>query len=142
MSDYSPRSLGQGGRGLDSQAHAEEAANVDWMFPPPAHISFPGSFRDARELARQDKKWLLVNIQHHPEFSSHMLNRDTWASDTVESLVRSSFVFWQRGSTSQDGKEYMRLHALEEPALPHIGIVDARTGSKVHVIKVGGRWGC
>jgi len=120
---------------LDSLARADEA-NVDWMFPPPRHISFPGTFKDARELAKQDKKWLLVNIQFHEEFASHMLNRDTWANEMVETILRTSFVFWQRGSTSADAKAYMQLHSLTEESLPHIAIVDARTGSKVHVIKV------
>lgn len=132
------RLMGPGSQGIDegdSLARAEEEG-VEWMFPPPRHISFPGTFQDARELAKQDKKWLLVNIQHHVEFSSHMLNRDTWSSETVEALLRSSFVFWQRGSTSVDAKTYMRLHNLTEEMLPHIAIIDARTGSKVHVIKV------
>ena len=136
LMDGSPRGMGMGmGMGGDSQARAEEPG-IEWMFPPPRHLSFPGTYKDARELARLEKKWLLVNLQTHQEFSSHMLNSDTWSSDTVESLLRSSFVFWQRGSTSGDGRDYMRLHALEEGALPHIAIIDARTGSKVHVLKV------
>jgi len=135
--DSSPRGIG-GGMGfaaMDSMSRAEEPG-VDWMFPPPNHISFPGNFAEARELAKVDKKWLLVNLQEHTEFSSHMLNRDTWSNEMVESMVRTSFVFWQRGSSSGDGQDYMRLYSVAAEALPHIAIIDARTGSKAHVIKV------
>ena len=124
-----------GGEVYDSLSRAEEP-NVDWLFPPPRHLSFPGTYKDARELARQDKKWLLINIQNHEVFESHMLNRDTWANETVEALLRNSFIFWQRGSTSVDARSYMLLHNVADEQLPHIAVVDARTGSKIHVMKV------
>lgn len=38
-----------------------------------------------------------MNIQSHLEFSSQMMNRDTFVDETVISLLRTSFVFWQRG---------------------------------------------
>ena len=97
-----------------------------------------------------------------------MLNRDTWANETVEALLRNSFVFWQRGSTSVDARAYMQVallttflfvtvcypilardlylfvhnrlptqvHNVVDAQLPHIAIVDARTNSKIHVLKV------
>lgn len=45
--------------------------------------------------AKNEGKWLLVNIQDEIVFASHMLNRDTWADDVVQNLVASGFVFWQ-----------------------------------------------
>lgn len=45
--------------------------------------------------AKNEGKWLLVNIQDEIVFASHMLNRDTWSDDVVQNLVASGFVFWQ-----------------------------------------------
>lgn len=110
--------------------------SVDWLFPPPKHLSYSGSFDEAKRIAKEHKKWLVVNIQSHTEFTSHMLNRDTWCNDTVESLVQSSFLFWQRGHTSADAKEYMSLYALDETAdLPHVAILDTRTGASIVTMK-------
>ena len=55
--------------------------SVEWMFPPPRHLSSPDLFEDLKTMAKSDKKWILVNIQNHMEFSSHMLNRDTWSNE-------------------------------------------------------------
>ena len=86
-------------------------------------------------MAKSEKKWILVNIQSHEDFSSHMLNRDTWSDDTVVSLLRTSFVFWQRGHTSPDGQAYMRMHGIAEADLPHIAIIDSRTGARIVTMK-------
>lgn len=115
-------------------ARADEP-NVEWLFPPPRHISFPGNFQEARALAKQEKKWILVNIQSHEEFGSHQLNRDTWVDDTIQEILRENFVFWQRGHTSMDGKNYMALYHILAEDLPHIGIIDPRTGAKITTIR-------
>jgi hypothetical protein len=86
-------------------------------------------------MAKSEKKWILVNIQSHEDFSSHMLNRDTWSDDTVVSLLRTSFVFWQRGHTSPDGQAYMRMHGITDADLPHIAIIDSRTGARIVTMK-------
>ena len=63
-------------------------------------------------IHRDEKKWMVVNIQCHEEFSSHMLNRDTWIDETVISLLGSSFVFWQRGHTSGDAQVNLPSDAI------------------------------
>ena len=85
-----------------------EEESVTWMFEPPKHLSFTGNFDEAKKLAASDAKWLLVNIQDHDEFASHMLNRDTWVDETVEQVIRTSFIFWQRGTTSKNGKKFVQ----------------------------------
>ena len=55
-------------------------------------------------MAKDDKKWILVNIQSHLEFSSQMMNRDTFIDETVITLLRTSFVFWQRGTRCLENK--------------------------------------
>jgi len=65
-----------------------------------------------------------------------MLNRDTWVHETMESVLRTTFLLWQRGHTSGEGQAYMRMHRLENDDLPHIGIIDPRTGAKLLTLTV------
>jgi len=66
------------------------------MFSPPTHLMHrAGGFQGARQVAKDSKRWLLVNIQRDSEFSSHALNRDVWRNDLVENLIREGFIFWQ-----------------------------------------------
>lgn len=67
------------------------------MFSPPVHIMHQaGGFMGARTMAKDSKRWLLVNIQRDQEFASHALNRDVWRDELVENLIRSGFIFWQQ----------------------------------------------
>jgi hypothetical protein len=132
----SSQGMGMGmNMGMGTGMGSADAPGVEWLFEPPRHLSFPGSFQESRSMARDDKKWMLVNIQSHEEFSSQMLNRDTWTDETVISLLRTSFVFWQRGHTSPDAQAYMRTHSLTEADLPHIAVIDTRTGAKIVTVK-------
>lgn len=51
--------------------------------------------KQARKAGKEQKKWLLVNIQKDSEFDSHLLNRETWKDELVEEFVASGFIFWQ-----------------------------------------------
>lgn len=46
-----------GGHDHNSDFSRADDPTVEWMFPPPRHLSFPGTFQDARALAKQDKKY-------------------------------------------------------------------------------------
>lgn len=87
-------------------------------------------------MAKEERKWILVNIQSHLEFSSHMLNRDTWTNETVASICRTSYILWQRGHTSFEGKEFMHLYKLSQDDLPLIAIIDPKTGAKLFSFQV------
>ena len=66
------------------------------IFAPPTHLMYrAGGFQSARTVAKDSKRWLLVNIQRDSEFSSHALNRDVWRDELVENLVREGFILWQ-----------------------------------------------
>jgi UBX domain-containing protein 7 len=66
------------------------------MFAAPTHLMHKaGGFQGARQVAKDSKRWLLVNIQKDSEFASHALNRDVWSNDLVENLIREGFIFWQ-----------------------------------------------
>jgi Thioredoxin-like len=69
------------------------------------NVSYQTLFQ-AKMFAKDDKKWMLVNIQSHLEFSSQMMNRDTFVDETVITLLRTSFVFWQRGTVQQSSRIY------------------------------------
>jgi len=115
----------------------EEDDGIEWMTScePPKSLKFPGSFQGAKSLSLNDKKWLMVNIQNHEEFSSHMLNRDTWSNEMIDSMVRSSFTFWQRNYTSQEAQSFMNTYAIGTADLPMICIVDPRTSAKTLTLK-------
>ena len=75
----------------------DQPANLTDMFSPPVHLMHrAGGFQGARTMAKDSKRWLLVNIQRDSEFSSHALNRDVWRDELVENLVREGFIFWQQ----------------------------------------------
>lgn len=83
----------------DDDADAEEKrhmARLADMFAAPDHLIYrEGGFEGARTMAKDSKRWLLVNIQKDSEFASHALNRDVWRDELVENLVREGFIFWQ-----------------------------------------------
>lgn len=72
-------------------------ARLDDLFASPSHlIHKAGGFQGARTMAKDSRRWLLVNIQKDAEFSSHALNRDVWRDELVENLIREGFIFWQQ----------------------------------------------
>ena len=83
----------------DDDSNAEEKkhmARLADMFAPPEHLIYKeGGFEGARTMAKDSKRWLLVNLQKDSEFACHALNRDVWRDELVENLIREGFIFWQ-----------------------------------------------
>lgn len=78
-------------------AGAPQPPRLSDMFAAPSHlIHKAGGFQGARTVAKDSKRWLLVNIQKDSEFASHALNRDVWRDELVENLIREGFIFWQQ----------------------------------------------
>ena len=74
-----------------------EPPRLSDMFAAPAHLMHrAGGFQGARTMAKDSKRWLLVNLQRDAEFASHALNRDVWRDELVENLIREGFIFWQQ----------------------------------------------
>ncbi|KAF9621867.1 hypothetical protein IFM89_028455 [Coptis chinensis] len=69
----------------------------------------------SKEAASAQDKWLLVNLQSPKEFSSHMLNRDTWANEAVAQTISTNFIFWQVYEESTQGR---KPDSLLEDLLP------------------------
>lgn len=78
-------------------ARPQEPARLSDMFAAPNHLLHrAGGFQGSRTMAKDTKRWLLVNIQRDAEFASHALNRDVWRDELVENLIREGFIFWQQ----------------------------------------------
>ena len=79
-----------------SSSRKNSNAGLADMFAPPHHLLFKeGGFEGAREMAKSNRRWLLVNLQRDSEFACHALNRDVWRDELAENLIREGFVFWQ-----------------------------------------------
>lgn len=105
---------------------AEGGKAINALFAEPAFNS-KKTWMDALEQAKEHKKWILVNIQQAEEFASHQLNRDVWSDDTVQSILDSNFLFWQRDDKSAEGNAFCQYYKCEHQ-LPNICIIDPRTG--------------
>lgn len=93
---------------------------------------------EARELGKEDKKWILVNLQDMSDFNCQALNRDIWKDEAVRALVQENFLFLQYDKDHPDAQEYITFYfpnrGHENPEnYPHVSIVDPRTGEQVKV---------
>ncbi|KAE9607855.1 hypothetical protein Lal_00040096 [Lupinus albus] len=103
--------------------------NLASLYRPPFHLMFSGSFDQAKGAASIADKWLLVNIQSTKEFSSHMLNRDTWANEAVSQTISTNFIFWQVYDDTTEGRKVCTYYRLD--SIPVVLILDPITGQKM-----------
>ncbi|KAL1550595.1 plant UBX domain-containing protein 7-like [Salvia divinorum] len=103
--------------------------NLASLYRPPFAIMYHGPFEKAKDNARDQNKWLLVNMQSTKEFSSHMLNRDTWANEAVAQTIKTYFVFWQVYDDTEEGSKVCTYYKLD--SIPVIMVVDPITGQKM-----------
>ena len=105
------------------------------LFRPPFDIMEKFDIDNAKTLGRQQKKWILINIQDSSEFACQVLNRDFWSNSLVKDKVRESFVFLQYQNNSPNGQTYVNFYSSEK--LPHIAILDPLTGERVYKFTEG-----
>mmetsp|Transcript_12156 Transcript_12156/g.17589 ORF Transcript_12156/g.17589 Transcript_12156/m.17589 type:complete len:597 (+) Transcript_12156:178-1968(+) len=97
------------------------------MFAPPLHLMHrAGGFQGARNVARDARRWLLVNLQRDEDFACHALNRDVWRDELIGNLVQEGFIFWQQMDNHPEGMTYSQRYNVT--AYPHVAIIDPRTG--------------
>jgi len=97
------------------------------MFAPPVELThLAGGFQGARSVARDARRWLLVNLQRDSDFACHALNRDVWRDELCENLIREGYIFWQAMDVSTDGMTYAQRYNVQ--SFPHVAIIDPRTG--------------
>ncbi|CAM6027963.1 unnamed protein product [Sphagnum balticum] len=99
------------------------------LYRPPFVLMFQGTFEQAKSEAARQGKWLLVNLQSTREFSSYMLNRDTWAHEAVKDTVGTSFVFWQVYDDTEEGRKVCTYYKLI--LMPTTLVLDPLTGQKM-----------
>ncbi|OCT81114.1 UBX domain-containing protein 7 isoform X1 [Xenopus laevis] len=99
------------------------------LFRPPIDLMHKGSFETAKQCGQLHNKWLMINIQNVQDFSCQCLNRDIWSNDTVKTLIREHFIFWQVYHDSEEGQRYIQFYKL--PEFPYVSILDPRTGQKL-----------
>ncbi|GMH85445.1 hypothetical protein TL16_g10234 [Triparma laevis f. inornata] len=110
----------------EGTAKNKKDKNLKDMFAPPTNLMYVGPFQTARQAAKESKRWLMINIQRDSDFASHALNRDVWSSETVESVVKTGFIFWQMMEEREEGRIYCERYNVT--SFPHIAFLDPRTG--------------
>nr|CAB3486127.1 unnamed protein product [Digitaria exilis] len=113
----------------DQNATSSSRDNLASLYRPPFSLMFNGPFDKAKLEASSLNKWLLINLQSTEEFSSHMLNRDTWGNEAVAQLVRSNFIFWQVYHDTSEGRKVCTYYNLL--SIPAILLIDPITGQKM-----------
>lgn len=96
------------------------------------------SWDDARTLGKEDKKWIMVNLQDMNDFNCQALNRDIWKDEDVQDMVKEHFLFLQYDKDYPDAEEYITFYFPNQghenlDNYPHVSIIDPRTGEQVKV---------
>lgn len=116
--------------------HSENNAgqNLESLYNPPFELMFRGPFEKAKDAAKLQNKWLLVNLQRTGEFSSFLLNRDTWRNKAVVETVETNFIFWQAVENSVEGQKVRTYYKLELELLPVVMVIEPITGRKINTM--------
>ena len=105
------------------------------LFRPPFDLISRLQWSDARDEGKENKKWILVNVQDPSIFDCQVLNRDIWKNPSIRDTIKEHFVFLQYNKNDPRGQEYVQYYFANmrdsEAAYPHISIVDPRTGEQV-----------
>ncbi|OWP05814.1 hypothetical protein B2J93_932 [Marssonina coronariae] len=111
-------------------------ARLAELFRPPFELMHQLPWDAARDKAKEDAKWILVNVQDPSFFDCQQLNRDIWKHQGIKELVKENFIFIQYSKDDPRGSQYVQYYFPlrdSDSAYPHIAIVDPRTGEQVKV---------
>lgn len=100
------------------------------LFRPPFDIMSKIDIDTAKVQGRQEKKWILINIQDSSEFVCQVLNRDFWSNAQVKRAVKENFIFLQYQHDSPNGLNFINFYSVDK--FPHVAILDPLTGERVH----------
>ncbi|KAK4129074.1 hypothetical protein N657DRAFT_563879 [Parathielavia appendiculata] len=119
-------------------AEPTRASRLAELFRPPYALMSHLSWDEARDEGKENKKWLLVNLQDMSDFNCQALNRDIWKDEAVKSLVRENFIFLQFDKNDYAAERYITFYFPNESHqnpnnYPHVSIIDPRTGEQVKV---------
>ncbi|KAJ8120415.1 hypothetical protein ONZ43_g2871 [Nemania bipapillata] len=114
------------------------AAVLRDLFRPPHDLMSNATWDEARDEGKEDKKWIMVNLQDLDIFQCQVLNRDVWKDENLKSLIKEHFIFLQYEKRERRAQSYIQLYfpnATHENGdnYPHVSIIDPRTGEQVKV---------
>ncbi|RKP12481.1 hypothetical protein BJ684DRAFT_20984 [Piptocephalis cylindrospora] len=106
-------------------------SRLEELFRPPTELILPGraTLDRAREVAKSEEKWILINVQDLSNFQCQILNRDVWKDPEMVELVQENFVFLQYIKGSREAVEYERFYQITGE--PHVAILDPLTGERL-----------
>ncbi|TPX16163.1 uncharacterized protein E0L32_004158 [Thyridium curvatum] len=136
--DAAPLAPPSAGGPMSGPAPNSRAARLAELFRPPYDLMSPYAWEEARSEGKEEKKWILVNLQDMGDFNCQVLNRDIWKDEAIRQLVRESFIFLQYSKDDPQALEYIQFYLREgqhenPDNFPHVAIVDPRTGEQVKV---------
>lgn len=89
-----------------------------------------------RAYGKEERKWILLNIQSPTIFESQVMNRDIWKHEQIKQTVKEHFVFKQYQKNDPQALQYNQFYFKDyqnDDAYPHIAILDPRTGERLKV---------
>ncbi|SCU83706.1 LAMI_0C04258g1_1 [Lachancea mirantina] len=102
------------------------------LFRPPFNLMAKVDLDGAKERARVQKKWIMINIQAVDIFQCQALNRDLWSDKEVAKIIKQNFLFLQYQYDSSSATSYVQFYGLHNrDNLPHIAILDPMTGERL-----------
>ncbi|RYC62996.1 hypothetical protein CHU98_g3220 [Xylaria longipes] len=125
-------------RSDQNQNPASRAAVLRDLFRPPHELISDATWDEARDEGKEDKKWIMVNLQDLEIFQCQVLNRDVWKDETVKALIKEHFIFLQYDKNELRAQSYVQLYFQNgahenSDNYPHVSIIDPRTGEQVKV---------
>ncbi|KAI0193257.1 UBX domain-containing protein [Xylaria flabelliformis] len=120
------------------QNTASRAALLRDLFRPPHELMSDATWDEARDEGKEEKKWIMVNLQDLDVFQCQVLNRDVWKDEKVKALIKEHFIFLQYDKNELRAQSYIQLYfpnGTHENSdnYPHVSIIDPRTGEQVKV---------
>jgi UBX domain-containing protein 7 len=115
---------------------SSKTARLAELYRPPFEIMRQMDWETARDMGKDEEKWILVNIQDASIFDCQQLNRDIWKDQGIKEVVKENFLFMQYNKDDPRGQKYIQYYfqtSDSEDSYPHIAIVDPRTGEQVKV---------
>lgn len=110
-------------------SHTLTQQRLAQLFRPPFDIITVALLDEAKALGKQEKKWILINIQDPLVFQSQVMNRDFWSNKQVKEVVKENFIFLQYQRDLVNGENYVNFYHIDE--CPHVAILDSWTGERV-----------
>ncbi|KUI58098.1 UBX domain-containing protein 5 [Cytospora mali] len=130
-----PPSFASAAGGSSQPTRAQRLAD---LFRPPYELMDNMTWDEARTLGKEEKKWILVNVQDMNDFNCQALNRDIWKDEPIVALVKENFIFLQYATDDPRATEYNTFYFNQQAQenkenFPHVSIIDPRTGEQVKV---------